>query len=183
MFLKTRWNAIVRILLLSAAFAAQMPNSSIAQAALEQDAGWQSDVNGLRHFTGMRCPDTIGVFYRIKVMEGDGASLAGCIYTGRDGITAVLRMHNQGGGRHEARKFSQSYKTAGFEQIELTGAPSSGISFRTRSWTPSKLCETLWYFSGKKADFTLWMSYNLPTQKEDVGPALDSFVGALTRQN
>ena len=68
----------------------------LAQVPPEKDAGWQSDVGGLRHFTGLRCPDMIGDYYRIKVMEGDAVSQAGCIYTGRDGITAVLRKHLQG---------------------------------------------------------------------------------------
>jgi hypothetical protein len=43
-----------------------------AQVSPEAEAGWQSDVEGLRHFNGLRCPDVIGAFYRIKVMEGDG---------------------------------------------------------------------------------------------------------------
>lgn len=154
-----------------------------AQVPPEKDAGWQSDVDGLRHFTGLRCPDMIGAFYRIKVMEGDEVSQAGCIYTGRDGITAVLRKHLEGTGRREALAFSRNYKTAGFEQIKLSGAAASGISFRTRSWTPTSLCETLWYFSGTGADYTLWLSYTLPTQEIDIGPAVAAFTEALANQN
>ncbi|MEP5056189.1 MAG: hypothetical protein ABJR01_14555, partial [Qipengyuania citrea] len=110
-------------------------------------------------------------------------SLAGCIYTGRDGVTAVLRKHIESSGRREALAFSRSYKAAGFEPIKLSGAAASGISFRTRSWTPTSLCETLWYFSGAKADFTLWLSYTLPTQEIEVGPAVAAFTGALASQN
>ncbi|MEM5582021.1 hypothetical protein WNZ15_06130 [Roseibium sp. AS2] len=154
-----------------------------AQVPPEKDAGWQSDVGGLRHFTGLRCPDMIGSYYRIKVMEGNEVSLAGCIYTGRDGVTAVLRKHIESSGRREALAFSRSYKAAGFEPIKLSGAAASGISFRTRSWTPTSLCETLWYFSGAKADFTLWLSYTLPTQEIEVGPAVAAFTGALASQN
>lgn len=180
---KSQRNLLGLSALLCAAFVVAAISPSQAQLALEQDAGWQSDVKGLRHFTGMRCPDVIGFFSRIKVMEGDGASLAGCVYTGRDNITAVLRMHLQGSGRQEALKFSRSYKAAGFEPVKLSGAAASGISFRTRSWTSENLCETFWYFTGKKADFTLWMSYSLPAQEADIGPALETFTSALTRQN
>lgn len=154
-----------------------------AQVPPEKDAGWQSDFSGLRHFTGLRCPDMIGSYYRIKVMEGDEVSLAGCIYTGRDGITAVLRKHVGGTGRREALGFSRSYKAAGFEPIKLSGAAASGVSFRTRGWTPTNLCETLWYFSGAKADYTLWLSYTLPTQEVEIGPAVAAFTGALASQN
>lgn len=154
-----------------------------AQAAPEAEAGWRSDVEGLRHFTGLRCPDVIGAFYRIKVMDGDGPSLAGCIYTGRDGITAVLRSHLQGSGRREALNFSRSYKAAGFEPLKLSGAAQTGTSFRTGTTGSSTHCETLWYFDGAEADFTLWMSYTLPTQEIDIGPAIASFTDALARQN
>ncbi|MEP3046021.1 MAG: hypothetical protein ABJL55_08065 [Roseibium sp.] len=176
-------NVFMSVLAVWAAFAIAGAGASNAQAALEQDAGWQSDVKGLRHFTGMRCPDLIGAFYRIKVLEGDEVSLAGCIYTGRGGINVVLRKHLQGGGRQEAIKYTRSYKKAGFEPIKLSGAAATGISFKTRGWTPTTLCETLWHFSGAKADFTLWMSYTLPTQEEEIGPALAAFVSALSRQN
>lgn len=163
--------------------AATTPQMASSQVAPEADAGWQSDVEGLRHFTGLRCPDIIGAFYRIKVMEGDGTSLSGCIYTGRDGMTAVLRTHLQGTGRREALTFSRNYKAAGFEPIQLTGAAATGISFRTGTRESASHCETMWYFSGSKADYTLWMSYTLPRQEIDIGPAITSFTNALTRQN
>lgn len=154
-----------------------------AQTPPEHEAGWQSDLEGLRHFTGLRCPDTIGPFYRIKVMEGEGSSLSGCIYTGRDGLTAVLRNHTHGTGRQEALTFSRNYKAAGFEPVKLSGAAASGVSFRTRGWTSTSLCETLWYFSGAKADYTLWIAFTLPAQEADIGPALEVFTAALARQN
>jgi hypothetical protein len=181
--LERRSSAFSLVLISAIAFQVFFAASSSAQVPPEKDAGWQSDVSGLRHFSGLRCPDVIGVFYRIKVMEGDASSLAGCIYTGRDGITAVLRKHDHATGRREALKFSRNYKAAGFEAIKLSGVASSGISFRTRSWTPTSLCETLWYFSSEKSDYTLWLSYVLPTQEVDVGPALTSFTEALANQN
>lgn len=180
-------NRIARLLLLGrlglAAMVCTVSVPAYAQVPPEKDAGWQSDVEGLRHFTGLRCPDTIGPFYRIKVMEGDASSVASCIYTGRDGMTAVLRQHLQETGRREALKFSRSYKAAGFEPISLTGAAASGVSFRTRNWTPTSLCETLWHFTGNKADYTLWLSYTLPTQEGEIGPAVAVFTQALAQQN
>jgi hypothetical protein len=125
----------------------------------------------------------IGNYYRIKVMEGDAVSLAGCIYTGRDGITAVLRKHLEGTGRREALTFSRSYKAAGFEPVKLSGAAASGISFRTSGRTQSSLCETLWYFSGSRADYTLWLSYTLPTQEGEIGPVVTAFTSSLASQN
>ncbi len=154
-----------------------------AQASPEAEAGWRSAVEGLRHFTGLRCPDIVGAFFRIKVMDGDGPSLAGCIYTGRDGITAVLRSHLQGSGRQEALNFARRYKAAGFEPLKLSGAAETGTSFKTGANDTSTHCETLWYFDGAEADFTLWMSYTLPTQEIDIGPAVTSFTEALARQN
>ncbi|MCX2722037.1 hypothetical protein [Roseibium salinum] len=154
-----------------------------AQVPPEYDAGWQSDVGGLRHFTGLRCPDMIGPFYRVKVMKGDGVSLAGCVYTGRDGISAVLRKHLPDTGRQQALTFSRNYKAAGFDPIKLSGAAASGISFRTSKQTPGTLCETLWYFTAEEADYTLWLAYTLPAQEIEVGPAMAAFTEALAGQN
>lgn len=181
----TKWTtglrSWARVIVPAACLLAALPAS--AQVPPEKEAGWQSDVEGLRHFTGLRCPDVIGPFYRIKVMEGDASSLAGCIYTGRDGMTAVIRQHVQETGRREALKFARSYKAAGFEPVNLSGAAATGVSFRTRNWTPTSLCETLWHFSGEKADFTLWLSYALPTQQDDIGPAFALFQQSLAQQN
>ena|GEM_PF-2190641 len=179
----TRRPAVIHFLALMSLIFCGLSLPAAAQVPPEHDAGWQSDVDGLRHFTGLRCPDVIGSFFRIKVMKGDAVSLASCIYTGRDGITAVLRKHLQATGRREALTFSRSYKAAGFEPVKLTGAAASGISFRTRNWTPATLCETLWYFSGEKADYTLWLAYTLPTQEAEVGPAVTAFTEALASQN
>lgn len=154
-----------------------------AQVPPEKEAGWQSDVAGLRHFTGLRCPDMVGPFYRVKALEGDASSLAACVYTGEDGLTAVVRKHLQATGRKEAVKFSRNYKAAGFEPVKLSGAAATGISFRTRNWTPISLCETLWYFSGATADYTLWLSYKLPTQEGEVGPAVAAFTQMLAQQD
>lgn len=177
------WLVLVLALALLLPAAGLIATPARSQVPPEKDAGWQSDVGGLRHFTGLRCPDMIGPFYRIKVMAGNTVSLAGCIYTGRDGVTAVLRNHVQGSGRREALKFSRNYKAAGFEPVKLTGAASSGISFRTRGWTETSLCETFWYFAGAQADYTLWLSYALPAQEVEIGPAVAAFTHALTLQN
>ncbi|TYC48709.1 hypothetical protein FMN50_26550 [Rhodobacterales bacterium] len=156
---------------------------ALSQVPSEEEAGWENDIDGLRHFSGLRCPDTVGPFYRIKVMESEGTSLSGCIYTGRDGLTAVLRNHLQGTGRQEAFTFSRNYKQAGFDPVTLSGAAANGVSFRTRDWTPTSLCETLWYFAGARADFTLWIAFTLPTQEAEIGPALAAFTETLARQN
>lgn len=154
-----------------------------AQSRVEEQVGWTSDVGGLRHFSGMKCPDIVGNFFRSKVLTADADRMAGCIYTGKVGMTAVLRQHLSGTGAIEARKFMKSYKASGFRQIALSGIALSGTSFQTRSWSENTLCETLWHFSGKKADYTLWMSYTLPNQESEIGPGVAAFTEALTRQN
>ena len=66
--------------------------------AQEDEDGWVSDFEGLRHFSGMRCPDVVGGFLRSKVLGADSDRMAGCIYSGEDGMTAVLRQHLLGTG-------------------------------------------------------------------------------------
>ncbi|WP_209015127.1 hypothetical protein [Roseibium limicola] len=159
------------------------PAVAVAQDMQSQESvGWQADVDGMRHFSGLRCPDEVGAFFRTKVLASDGDRMAACIYTGNDGMSAVLRQHLAGTGQATATSFLENYKNAGFQRVTLSGPASEGISFKTRPWTASVLCETLWYFDGPKADYTLWMAYGLPSQEAEVGPALDAFVRLLNRQ-
>lgn len=156
-----------------------------AQNALARDDedGWIADFVGLRHFSGMRCPDVVGSFFRTKALPAASDRMAGCIYTSDDGMTAVLRQHVLGTGTAEAEKFLNSYEAAGFRRITMTGVANSGISFITRDWTQAKQCETLWRFSGIKADFTLWLHYTLPGEETLIGPAVAAFTEVLNRQN
>lgn len=149
----------------------------------QQQVGWVSDVLGMRHFNGLRCPDMVGSLFRTKVLAADADRMAGCVYSGRDGFRAILRQHLSGTGASSAADFLKAYKASGFTQVSLSGVAAGGISFKTRDWTPTTLCETLWRFSGRNADFTLWMAYALPTQEGDVGPAIDAFTEILNRQN
>lgn len=154
-----------------------------AAHARDEQVGWVSDIAGLRHFSGMRCPDIVGGFIRSKVLTADADRMAGCIYSGDNGMTAVLRQHLNGTGQAEARKFVDAYKSSGFTPVNLSGAAHSGVSFITRGWTQATQCETLWHFSGKKADFTLWLAYTLPAQETEIGPAVAAFTETLNRQN
>ena len=156
--------------------------SGVANAQ-DDENGWVSDFEGLRHFSGMRCPDIVGDFLRSKALGAESDRMAGCIYSGEDGMTAVLRQHLLGTGTAEARKYMKNYKAAGFREIKLTGVAESGISFVTRDWTQATQCETLWHFSGKKADYTLWLTYSLPGQETIIGPAVAAFTETLNRQN
>lgn len=151
--------------------------------ARDEQVGWVSDIAGLRHFSGMRCPDIVGGFIRSKVLTADADRMAGCIYSGDNGMTAVLRQHLNGTGQAEARKFVKAFKSSGFAPVNLSGAAQSGVSFITRGWTQATQCETLWHFSGKKADFTLWLAYTLPAQETEIGPAVAAFTETLNRQN
>lgn len=163
------------------------PQASLAQqptpqTLLSQESiGWQSDVEGMRHFSGLRCPDQVGRFYRTKVLASDGDRMAACIYSGDGGMSAILRQHLSGTGEKVARHYLENFQAAGFERVALSGPASTGISFKTRDWTSPVLCETLWYFAGQKADYTLWLSYGLPVQEAEVGPTLDAFVRLLNQ--
>lgn len=179
-YVRTRFPTAAAALLTLALFPAVLSGTAQAQ---EDEGGWVSDFEGLRHFSGLRCPDVVGDLLRSKVLGADSDRMAGCIYSGEGGMTAVLRQHLLGSGTAEARKYMKNYKAAGFREIALTGVAESGISFVTRDWTPATQCETLWHFSGKKADYTLWLTYILPGQETVVGPAVAAFTETLNRQN
>ena len=157
---------------------------ALAQSSLaKQQAGWVSDVYGLRHFNGLRCPDVVGSLFRVKALSANADRMAGCIYSGSDGMRAVLRQHIQGSGKQSAQSFLTAYQNSGFQQVALSGAAASGISFITNDWSSGTQCETLWHFSGVKADFSLWMMYALPLQETEVEPAVKAFIDILNRQN
>jgi len=178
---------------LSALAAAVLVACGVPVAALAQDmgprtqdedqGGWVGDVFGMRHFSGMRCPDIVGPFFRTKTFAADADRMAGCLYSGRDGMQVVVRQHLSGAGRQAAATFRNNYLAAGFEQVQLSGVAERGISFKTRDWGGLTHCETLWHFQGSKADFSVWMGYALPAQEADIGPALVAFEDMLARQN
>lgn len=178
-FFRARFSVAAGLLALGMCLAV-LPGGANAQ---DNEDGWVSDFEGLRHFSGMRCPDVVGGFLRSKVLGADSDRMAGCIYSGEEGMTAVIRQHLLGTGTAEARKYMKNYKAAGFREIALTGVARSGISFVTRDWTQATQCETLWHFAGKKADYTLWLTYSLPGQETIVGPAVAAFTETLNRQN
>ncbi|WP_417670865.1 hypothetical protein [Roseibium sp.] len=149
----------------------------------QQQAGWVSDVRGMRHFNGLRCPDLVGSLFRTKVLAADADRMAGCVYSGRDGLRAIMRQHLSGTGGRSANDFLTQYTAAGFRQASLSGAAANGVTFITSDWTPTTHCETLWHFTGENADYTVWMAYSLPTQEAEIGPALDAFTDILNRQN
>jgi len=179
-FLKVRFPVAWIMVAAFALVLAALPGRAHAQ---NDEDGWVSDFAGLRHFSGMRCPDVVGGFLRSKALGAGSDRMAGCIYSGEGGMTAVLRQHLLGTGAAEARNYMKNYKAAGFREIALTGVAQSGISFVTRDWTQATLCETLWHFTGKKADYTLWITYSLPGQETVVGPAVAAFTDILNRQN
>jgi len=149
----------------------------------EDQGGWVGDVFGMRHFSGMRCPDIVGPFFRTKTFAADADRMAGCLYSGRDGMQVVVRQHLSGTGPQAAATFRDNYMASGFEQVQMSGVAERGISFKTRDWGGLTHCETLWHFQGRKADFSVWMGYALPAQEADVGPALAAFEDMLARQN
>ncbi|WP_417685935.1 hypothetical protein [Roseibium sp.] len=160
-----------------------MGKANAQSNTVEQQVGWVSDVRGMRHFSGLRCPDIVGELFRTKVLAADADRLAGCVYSGREGLRAILRQHVPGTSSRAASDYLNSYRSSGFRRVQLSGAGAGGITFVTNDWTPNIQYETLWRFAGEKADFTVWMSYTLPQQETDIGPAFAAFTDILNRQN
>lgn len=155
---------------------------ALAQSGIEnEEIGWVADVRALRHFSGLRCPDIVANYFRTKVLAADSDRMAGCVYAGPDGISLILRQHTPDTATQSAETFLRTYQAAGFQRV----APDSpgAITFKTRPWTPIQLNETLWYLSGKKADYTIWISYEAPLQKEELAPALKAFSAMLSQLN
>lgn len=174
----------MQLKLLTAALLALLTwQGALAQVKNNDESEWTPDVYGVRHFSGLRCPDVVGFVFRTKLLSADADRMAGCVYAGDAGMQLVLRSHLGGTGAKAAEAFLRDYKAAGFREVSLTGPASRGISFQTRDWAPGILCETLWYFNGKKADYSLWMSYSLPSQEGDIAPVLKAFEDLLARQN
>lgn len=149
----------------------------------QEQVGWVSIVDGMRHFSGMRCPDVVGPFFRTKVLAADADRLAGCQYSAAGGMQAIMRKHLSGTGASAARAFLNNYRAGGFSQAKVTGIAETGVTFITGGGADSAMCETLWRFSGEKSDYTLWLSYTLPAQETQVGPAVAAFKAMLTRQD
>lgn len=143
------------------------------------DAGWTNVVDGMRHFTGLVCPDTLATLNRTRVLVGSADRLAGCVYQNAEGISAVLRSHPSGTGEQAARSFRDRFRAAGFKLVATSGAAASGISFLTGRRGTSDRCETLWRFRNGTADYTLWISYALPDEADEIGPLVTAFAGLL----
>ena len=144
----------------------------------ETDSGWQVDPRGMRHFTGLSCPDRIDKMSRVKILSSELDRIAGCIYQSSNGISAVLRSHPKGTSEGTAVGFARRYSEAGFPRIEASGIAASGVTFRVGTEGGEIACETLWRFTGKEMDYTLWLAYKLPSQSEVIGPLL----GAVVRE-
>ncbi len=157
--------------------------ASGAQAQVQIDrspeTGWQTDTRGMRHFTGLSCPDQVGRLSRVGVLSSGPDRIAGCIYLTPEGISAVLRSHPHGSSERTATAFVERYTKAGFQRIQTSGPAAAGVSFGTASDGASQRCETLWRFTGRSTDFTLWMAYSLPAEGELIAPLLNAFVAQI----
>ncbi|SDU24718.1 hypothetical protein SAMN05428979_2519 [Stappia sp. ES.058] len=145
------------------------------------ESGWRTVTTGMRHFTGLTCPDQVASLSRIQVLGSGVDRIAGCVYQGTDGTNAILRSHPVGTSAQITRIFRKRYAEAGFSRLETTGAPASGVSFRTGRRGDGTRCETLWRFTAKSADYTLWMVYTLPSQAESIGPLVAAFATVMAQ--
>lgn len=176
------WRAVAT--LLCTYLACMVPAASQAASQLdnpETDSGWQVDPRGMRHFTGLSCPDQIDSMSRVKILSSDLDRIAGCIYQSPDGINAVLRSHPKGTSEGTAMDFAARYGEAGFTRIDASGVASSGVTFRLGTNGNDIACETLWRFAGKEMDYTLWLAYRLPSQSETIGPLLAAFIREIAK--
>lgn len=160
---------------------AQTPVPSVQN---EYEAGWINDAQGMRHFTGFRCPNEVGTMTRSKVLPTVNTRVASCIYVDETaGIQVVVSAFLQGTARREAGKFKTGYEAAGYKELALSGIAASGITFTTGGNESRMLCETLWPMSGKNADYTVWIHYSLPFHEKAVEPAFNAVVKMLKAQN
>lgn len=143
------------------------------------DAGWKNVTAGMRHFTGLTCPDRLGSLNRLQVLASSPDRIAGCVYQSDTGISAILRSHPSGTSEQAARSFERRFTASGFKRLSASGVAANGISFRTGQDRAGTRCETLWRFRSRNAEYTLWMSYTLPLQEMAVGPIVEAFAGLL----
>jgi hypothetical protein len=177
---RSRDNAARSILTAAAIVAtAVCPAAAQRSGSALSDAGWKTVANGMRHFTGLTCPDRVGSLSRLQVLPSSADRVAGCIYQSDTGISAILRSHPSGNSAQAAREFETRYGEAGFSRLSATGAAASGISFKTGETRNGTRCETLWRFHARASDYTLWMSYTLPQQETTIGPLVTAFAAQL----
>ena len=183
----TRWHRVAAISAALAFAPAVLPASAQTAAPSvqnEYEAGWINDAQGMRHFTGFRCPNEVGGLTRSKVMPTVNSRVASCIYVDETGgIQVVVSAFQQGMARREAGKFKTGYQAAGYKELALSGIAASGITFTTGGGQGRMLCETLWPMSGKSADYTVWIHYSLPFHEQAVEPAFNAVVEMLKAQN
>lgn len=146
------------------------------------ESGWKVVTRGMRHFTGLTCPDQVASLNRIRVLSGSADRIAGCIYQNPTGVSAIVRSHPSGGGAIAARAFRERYGAAGFPLLKTTGAAAAAISFLTGQEKDTSRCESLWRFRTSNTDYTLWITYTLPGQAEAVGPLVTSFAELLAEK-
>lgn len=170
--------AAVLALVLSAT--ASVPTALSQQRSTE--SGWKVVTRGMRHFTGLTCPDQVASLNRIRVLTGSADRIAGCIYQNPAGISAIVRSHPSGNGAVAARTFRERYAAAGFPLLETTGAAAAAISFLTGESKDASRCESLWRFRTSNTDYTLWIAYTLPGQAEAIGPLVTSFAELLAEK-
>lgn len=149
--------------------------------ARDSDSGWHTVIGGMRHFTGLTCPDRIGMLSRVRVLTSAADRIAGCVYLATNGISVVVRSHLPGSSAAAARAFNRRYSAAGFKRLAATGAAAAGLSFNTGVTGDRTRCETLWRLTGRRTDYTLWMAYSLPDQGDLVGPLVADFTRQLAR--
>lgn len=147
----------------------------------EYEAGWVNDALGMRHFSGLSCPNRLGDLTRTKVLAAARTRLAGCIYSSEQGLQIVVRQHAPDTGPLEAQRFAASYQAARFAPVRLSGVSSQGITFRTGGTEERALLETFWHMRGRSSDYSLWISYTLPEHENLVEPAYMELRDQLAR--
>lgn len=168
------------VLALALSATASVPPALSQQRSTE--SGWKVVTRGMRHFTGLTCPDEVASLNRIRVLSGSADRIAGCIYQNPAGISAIVRSHPSGNGAAAARAFRERYSAAGFPLLETTGAAAAAISFLTGEGKDTSRCESLWRFRTSNTDYTLWIAYTLPGQAGEIGPLVTSFAELLAEK-
>ncbi|MDX5594136.1 hypothetical protein [Pseudovibrio sp. SPO723] len=118
-------------------------------------SGWKQQLDGLRHYSGLECPDTVGGLHRSGVTPDIADTGPGCKYLGEQGVEAVFRQHRPYRLVDIQRTFLDEYEGSGFTLVD---GPENSLTFQTDLEGAEATMESLWAFQGEESGYTLWFA-------------------------
>ncbi|MTI19256.1 hypothetical protein E1162_18600 [Rhodobacteraceae bacterium RKSG542] len=144
--------------------------------------GWRQEVGALGHYSGMKCPDRVGLMERaavLPVIEGVGI---GCAYTSRQDFEAIFRQHEHGSAGTVLKTFQSTFERAGFAALIDQRFPSAAL-FRTDKGQTKQTHEYLWTFEGTNQDYSLWVAVSGNQKEAQLQSILAAFYEEAQKQD